>query len=177
MNVTKLNADQLIHKWKSILITKNIPEKYHLNVAFYVEILSIMETVNTLSSINNRYTTLVPLNIEIISKIIDLSKVYFMDKPAQEILGKYIQVSEVMFKCDLTLNDLQYLELTDDIVKYNVFSDRIVEKITNRINKEIEEGKNIYIYNLCQTLNILKDNSNSDLPIPILTIVSRFAAI
>lgn len=184
--IKKLTPTELIEKWRPILFPSDIPSEYILNVAYYAENMTIIETMDYTSNLQGYiydtpkttkpYQPLLPLAIKIIAEIDDLSKVYFMEGPMGDILGRNVQAGTLEFTFPLSVSDMQYLQITQmfDDFEYNIFEKRIVDEISDRLNKEINDEKTLCIYNICQSIKVIGEEGDK---MPKLIVHSRFTAI
>lgn len=174
-------------KWWPILEMLNIPIEYIEKVGEFANSLALNEDVQyaTLSGVGmgsvlppsqlsnetkpeKEFQSLVPINLMVISKIKDLSKVEFMDAPVTSKMyrgeSKTIQVGTLESKAKLVREDI--FDVNNILSQYESL---IVEEVALKINNFIDEGNIVYIYFPIQSIKLIAEKTMT----PGINIISR----
>lgn len=159
----------ILKKWGPILEDCGISTDYIENVSEYVEEFARAESEGMYSTLggcgmgsvgignvsipSTPYESVLPLNVNIISEIKDLSKVTFMKAPIQEIDGNVIHVGDMTFNVDLDSDEYELHKF------YEKYEPQIIEKISTVINDLIDKGNHIYMYKACQSIKVISEEN------------------
>jgi len=159
----------------------NLWEKRHENVAvwrdFIKETTQLSEehveyAANFLTELANRelpfnnqegFVSFVPLNLQIISKIKDFSKIIFVNDPITTLKTITVNVGQD------EVQNLGFLGLN----LITLFESVLVNEIANQVNENINNGKTVRVYSFVESIRIMAEGAT----MPTLTCVSRIEFI
>jgi hypothetical protein len=182
--MNNLSNEQIYNKWTPLIeqVTK-IKDKEHLKkVSAFAHNFAMEEAARPICDgpssgmgmaqpitaqrmrieINKRdeYTpSLLPINLQVIAKIKDLSKVVFMNAPRIEESNPKVEENELGEKVlrlnskTITADNHSYKLIIDHSISeghgfhwLNEVENHIIEEVANKINQSIENGNTLYIY-------------------------------
>lgn len=145
--------------WRDLIKdTTSLDEKYIESVAEYLNKLAEIELPH-----NNveGFVSFIPINLQIISKIKDFSKIILVDDPSIEIKRISLQISQDQIH-ELT-GFLGPLQITQ------IFESTIINVAAKEINENIDNGKKVKVYRFAESISIISDGVSA----PALTLKSR----
>ena len=145
-----------IETWNPILDMISIPKEYYKEISFFAERVkdafrsySILVGNGVGSSYIGPDTTpnefeenIVPISLQIIKKIDDLSKVKFLEAPFYFNEGEQIGLQEIKHTISVEIDEI--IQIPNFIIDQT--TSEIIAEISNDINKRIFEGFNILMY-------------------------------
>jgi len=151
-----------ITKWYPIIDNFYIKEEFREKIATHLEKIASLEylnndlnsSLNVLNSTSTFTKSLLPMELKIISKIFDLSKVKFV--PNIEFVledNEVLKVDTFINECSHQRNSFELLN-TNALELINYMEDHIIQQIADKINELIKENHIVYIYILVNS-NIL----------------------
>ena len=177
-----LRKEEITRKWADVLQGFNIRTKYYEKVAGYLHNFALSEAANTsienLNKLNSKdeNSTLVPLNLKIITKINDLSKVEFVIGPmfVIEKFEKEVKENEEFRDVYVSKTKAESVSTIETRIKIPVdeythtghygkswvegYEDILAELIAKKINEKIDEGYTPYVYILVQSIMVIDEN-------------------
>ena len=185
----KLNEKQIIKKWKQVINNIKLKtEEDRIKVCKYAELHALTELLeaeslarfpeitSTIIDPLSLSSNLLPLSLKVLEGIKDLSKVHFTGQPAFALMRKGQSMSKTVntyvINISISREDFRNISHQSGIKNLSKLEGLIVSKITEQLNKLIEEGNEIHIFLVIADIRMISEGkTHLD---PQLTLMSRY---
>lgn len=145
---------EAISLWED-LVTKSMPDLSHedlARVSCYMNEYSKKLSNNYNRRLSDGEMELVTGSLFILSKIKDLSKVYFVNEEGED--------HEVKIKFQ-SMDQIEMLQNIWNINAREMAFQTLLGEAVNSINKNIDEGKTIYVQNLIKSVSLIAEGTHA----------------
>jgi hypothetical protein len=165
-----------LEKWVPIFESLGINKEYFERISYHIERIAEKEYKISIS-VSETIESLISLELKVISKINDLSKIIFVENSSVDIntdpnsSQKIISINDNRFKINISYEEIMF-EINKSYRK-ELFENIIISEISNHINKLIDEGNNIYVLNFVSSIVTITEKTMS----PHVFVISKFKSI
>jgi len=180
----ELTKDEIVRKWGPVVEASGIQADHVEKISLYLHHHAMLENENMFRApspsprladtapSNNPFPALLPISIEVLKKIKDLSKVRFVAVPEWEENGEIKKVETIKMTASIPRQDA--FDLTRRYgINVVIETEKLgVKLMSDHINKLIDEGKQISFYVVISSVQIISEGTGE----PKIGFVSRFLA-
>jgi len=174
------NTENIVKKWKPVVQSLEFDDKYIPKICEYAEMHTITEANSDYfqsieSVIPTLEVSLLSISLDILKRVKDLSKIHFIKgvffnlQRNNEIHSETVKTHS--FSISINREDMMHLRNQTEVNIIKHAEDKLIDGVAEMYNKLIEEGNDLYIYLVGQSLRIISESTMDSTQIMIL---SRF---